>query len=96
MEVDVSAQQPMGAYDDIDFTRGELGDAFFVFFCAAETADHVDDDRILCHAFAKGVEVLLAKYGGRHEDGDLLARKHSLKRGADGDFCFSEADITTD
>ena len=68
-------------------------DDLFVLLGAAKAADHIDDDRILRHALAKGIEVLLAEHRGWYQHGGLLAREHSLEHRADRDFGFSEANV---
>ena len=66
----------MRADHDINSTFGEVGNDFLILSTASEAAHHIDNDRILSHALAKGVEVLLAEHGSRHQQRDLLAGQH--------------------
>ena len=71
--MDIFAQQSVRADHDVDSAFGKVSDNFFVLLRAAETTDHINNDWVFGHALAKGVEVLLAKHGGWHQQGDLFA-----------------------
>ena len=63
---------------------------------AWKAADHINNDRVLRHALAEGVKVLLTEHGGGHKNGDLFACKYSLECRANGDLCLAEPDVATD
>ena len=86
----------MSADYNVDLAGCELRNTLFIFCGAAEAANHVDDDRILCHALTEGVKVLLAEHGGGHKDRHLFTCEHGLECGADGDLGLAEADVATD
>ena len=86
----------MGANYNVDLSCCELRKALFVLCGAAEAADHVDNDRVLRHALAEGVEVLLTEHGGGHKNGDLFACEYGFECGANGNLGLAESDVATD
>src|ERR1039458_4482099 len=53
-------------------------------------------NRVIGHALAKGIVVLLRQHGRRHQHRDLFAVHHRLERRADADLRLAEADISAD
>ena len=92
--MDIFAQQSVRADHDVDSAFGKVSDNFFVLLRAAEATDHINNDWVFGHALAKGVEVLLAKHGGWHQQGDLFAREHGFECSTDCDFGFAKAHVT--
>ena len=72
------------------------GDDFLLLRGGFEAADGLDDERVVGHAFAEGVVVLLGEDGGGHEDGDLIAVLDGFEGGAHGDFGFAVADVAAE
>lgn len=94
--MDVLTEEAVGADDTVDASGGEFGEEFADLAVGDEAADLGDGDGVGRHAFAEGVEVLLAEDGGGDEDGSLFSGEDRFKNGADRDFGFSEADVATD
>jgi len=62
----------------------------------AETGEQIDVHRVIGHALAERVEMLLREDGGGHEHGHLPAVHHRFERGANGNFGLAEADVAAD
>ena len=92
-EVDVLAEESVGTDDAVDATGGEFGEVFQDFSVGEEATDLCDGYGVGRQAFAKGVVVLLAEYGGGNEDGGLFAGEDGFEDGSDGDFGFTESDV---
>lgn len=86
----------MGADNDVDPAFGELFEGFSTFGGVGESVEEGNVDVESGKAFGEASEVLLRKDGGGAEESDLFAGLGDLESGADGDFGFSESDITTD
>ena len=95
-ESDVILNDAMRADNDVHRARRELLDNFRLLALGAETRKQFHAHRIIRHALAEIIVVLLREHGGRHEDGDLLAIHHRLERRADRYFGFAEANVTAD
>ena len=83
----------MRADDDVHRARRQIFDDLFLFARRAKTREQFDAHRIIRHALAEGIEMLLRENGRRHQDRDLSSVHHRLERGANGDFGFAEADV---
>jgi hypothetical protein len=92
-EMDILREEAVGSNDAIDATGGEVGETFAHFAGRDEATDLRDHDGIGCHAFAEGIEVLLAEDGGRYEDGGLFPCEDRFEHRPDCDLGFSETDI---
>ena len=82
-----------------DYVHRAFGKRFHhaILLTARPIARHqFDSDRIIRHALAKIVVVLLREDSGRHEDGNLFPTHHGLERRADGDFRFPETHVAAD
>ena len=84
----------MGAYDDVDFARGQVGKHLFHLFGLAGTAQVVDTHREVFQTFAEGVVMLKCKYGGRDEHCSLLAVDSRLESGANCHLSLAETNVT--
>ena len=72
-EGDVFGDEPVGADDDVDGAGEELFGDLAGFGGGAEAVEDIDADRVIRHAFAEIVIVLLGEDGGGCEDGDLFS-----------------------
>jgi hypothetical protein len=62
----------------------------------AEAREQFHAHRVVGHALAEGVEVLLRQHGRWYQYRDLPPIHHRLERRADGDLGFAEADVAAD
>ncbi len=95
-EGDVLLHQPVRADDDIHRAGRQVLDDALLLAAGAEAREQLDANRIIRHALAERVEMLLRQHGRRHQHGDLLAVHHRFERGADGDLGFAVADVAAD
>ena len=95
-EMNVLTEKAVGSDDAVDAPCGEFGEEFTDFAVGDKAADLRDRDGIGCHAFAEGVEVLLAEDGGGDEDRRLFPGEDCFEDGADRDLGFAEADVAAD
>ena len=95
-ELHVLRQQPVGSDDDVQLSRGEVGERFLLLLLRAEPADHVDADREAAEALAQRLLVLEGEDGRRRENRDLLAVHHHLEGGAHGHFGLAVADVAAE
>lgn len=84
----------MGADDAVDSSGGEFGEEFADFLVWDEATDLSDCNGIGSHPFAEGIKVLLAEDGGGNQDGSLFAGEDCFEHCANGDFGFTEANVT--
>ena len=96
LERDVALQEAVGADDDVHRAGGELADGGGQFGAGAEAGEQFDAERIIGHALAEGVEMLLGQDGGGGEDGDLFAGQGGFEGGANGHFGFAVAHVAAD
>ena len=87
------AYELVGAYDDVDFARGQVGKHLFHLFGLAGAAQVVDGDGKVLEPLAEGAEVLEGEHGSGHEHGGLLAVDSRLEGRPDGHLGLAEAHI---
>ena len=95
-ESDVLLDQSVRADDDVHRAGSQVLNDPLLLAARAETGEQLDAHRIIRHALAERVEVLLRKHGGGHEHGYLPAVHYRFKRGANSHFGFAKADVTAD
>ena len=95
-EGDVVLNQPVGADDDVHRAAGQILDHTLLCAAGAEAGKQFDADRVIGHALAEDVEMLLRQHGRRHQHGHLFAVHHRLERGTNGDLGLAEADVAAD
>ena len=83
----------MRADDDVHAALPELFDDTLLLAARAKPRQQLDAHRIIRHAFAKRIEVLLREHSGRHQHRHLLAAHDCFERGADRDFGFAIAHV---
>ena len=93
---DVAREQPVGADQDVDLARLEVGEHRFHLRRRAQPGDALDPEGQVGEALAEGAEVLLGEDRGRHQHHHLLAVGGRLDRGAQGDLGLAEADVAAD
>ena len=86
----------MGADQDVDLARLEVGQDGFYLGRRAQAGDALDPEREVGEALAEGAEVLLGEDRGRDQDDHLLAVGGGLDGGAQGDLGLAEADVAAD
>ena len=96
-EVDVGADEAMGADEDVDLSSCGFFEGLFDLFRFAKARNVSDAHGVVFHARGKVFIVLQGEDGGGNEDGDLLVSiDDGLEGGAHGDFCLPVADISAD
>ena len=95
-EGDILAEEAVGADHDVHAPVAQSGERLLLLLRRAKTAEQADGHRIIGHAFAQGLPMLLGQHGGGREEGDLLAAHHGFEGRADGDFRFAETDVAAD
>ena len=93
LEHDVALNQPVRADDDVHRAGRQIPDDALLFAMRAEAREQFDAHRVIRHAFAERVEMLLRQNGRRHQHGNLLAAHHGFERGANGDFGLAKTDV---
>ncbi len=96
LDDDVVLQQPVRADHDIHGPGRQVSDDRLLGAAGAEAREQFHPDRVIGHALAEGVVVLLRQHGRRHQHGDLFAVHHRLERGADADLRLAEPDVAAD
>jgi len=89
----IVADQAVRADENIDLLGGQLFDDLILFFGAAEAAEHLHGNRKHAEALAEGIEVLLGKHRGWHQDGYLLAIVYGLESRAQGNLGLAKTHI---
>ena len=86
----------MGADEDVDLARSEVGEHGLDLCGLAEPRDHVDVYREVAIAIAEGIPVLLCedRRGAEHEH--LLAVDGDRERGSHGDLRLAEPHVAAD
>ena len=82
LELDLLAQQPVRADDQIDLARLQLPHDFGLFLRRAETAEHLAAHGKAFETALDGVIMLLREHRRRHKNGRLLSVGHAFERGA--------------
>jgi len=82
--------------DDVGSAIAQSFECCVDFLFGAEAGECFDLEGVVGEALAEGSGVLLAENGGRDEQGDLFSELGGLERSADGEFGFSETDITAE
>ena len=95
-ESNVFAEQAVGTDDDVDAAVAQTGERLLLLLRRAEAAEQADGHRIVRHAFAQRLPMLVSEHGGGCEEGDLASAGDGFERGADGDLGFAEADVAAD
>ncbi len=67
LEYNVALQEAMGADDDVHRAGRQVPDHAGLLAPGAKAREQFDADRIIGHALAEGVEMLLGQHGGRHQ-----------------------------
>jgi hypothetical protein len=93
LELDVAPEQAVRPDHDVDLAGGQVGEHGRPLALAAEAREHLDAHRLLGHAAAEGLVVLLGQDRGRHEHRGLLAGQHRLEDRAHRDLGLAEADV---
>ena len=93
LEPDVALNQPVRADDDVHRAGRQIPDDALLFAMRAKAREQFDAHRVIRHALAERVEMLLRQHRRRHQHGNLLAAHHGLERGANGHFRLAEADV---
>ena len=95
-ELDVLAEQAVGANDDIDTAGLQVVEGLSDLLRRPEAAQQRDVHREALHTLDEGVVDLLREDGGRHEVGHLLAVLHGLEGSAQCDLGLAVADVAAD
>src|ERR1700694_4513784 len=82
----------MRADDNVNAALAKKLEDFALLALRPKPAEHFNPHRIIEHALAKNLEVLLRG----HEPGDFSAVHYGFERGADRHFRFTEAGVTAD
>ena len=90
---DILRNHAMRSDYDINTSFTKRLDDLFLFRCGAVAAEEFDRDRILAHALAEILPVLLSQHSRRGDDNSLLAARHRFESRSDGHLSFSKADI---
>ncbi len=85
----------MGANQDIQSSVGQFSQHFLLFGSRLKTVDIIYITWKIFQAFFKSTVMLVGKYGGWYQNGNLLAVAYSLKCCPDGNFGFTKPNITT-
>ena len=92
----VGRHDPVRADDDVHRSGGRRLHHGLLLLGRAETAHQFDAHRILRHALAEMVVVLLGQHRGGHQQGHLLAAHDRLEGRPDGHLGLAEADVSAD
>ena len=80
---------------NIALSCGKVFNSFFLFFLRAETGEQFNIYPERFKPFGNCLIVLEGKNCCRHNNRNLFSRSYRLKYSAHCNFCFTEADITT-
>ena len=83
------------ADEDVDVPLGEIFEQGFGLRRGAGSGEVVDAHGEVLQPLGEGLVMLERQDGGGYHDGDLLAVGGGFEGGANGDFGFAEADIST-
>ena len=92
-ENNVVLHDAMRADDNVNRASRQIFDDFLLLALGAKAREQLDANRIIRHAFAEIVEMLLRENGRRHENRNLFSAHHGLERGANGDFRFAKTNV---
>ena len=92
-ELHVFRQQPVRAYDNFDFARGEVVERGLLLRLRAEAADHVDPDRERSEPIVQRLQVLKCEHRRRGQQRHLLAVHHGLEGRAHGNLGLAVAHV---
>ena len=92
----VARQQPVGADQDVDLARAEVGEARAHLGGRAEARHHLDPERVVAEALLEGAEVLLGEHRRRDEEHHLPAVLGRLEGGAQRHLGLAVADVAAD
>ena len=95
-EMHIRGNDAVRADDDIHTAVGEGLDHAALLGGGAVAAEKLDGERILAHALAEVLPMLLRQHRGGRNNCGLLAAGYSLERRADGDLGFSKTHIAAD
>ena len=70
--------------------------SFLLLGRSTEPAHHLDSNWKIFHPLNKGIVMLLGQNRSRDQIDHLLAVLYCLKRGPQGDFCFSVSHVAAD
>ena len=90
---DILRNDTVRSDNDVHTAITEGLDHLLLLRCGAIAAEEFDSDRILTHALAKVLPVLLCEDCCGSDDRRLLAARYGFEGGPDGDFGFSKAHI---
>ena len=86
----------MCADDDIHRARRKIFNHLARLALGSKTREQFHTHRIIRHAFAKIIKMLLCENRRRHENRNLFSVHHALERRANRHFGFSKTHIATD
>ena len=95
LEFNSFANELVGAYDNVDFALGKVGDNLLHILGLASATQVINAHWEVLEALAKGVKMLECQHCGRYQHSGLLAIYRRLECGTNGDFGLAEAHITT-
>ena len=95
MELYTFTDNLMRTYQNIDSTSFQLLQNTRCIFSCTGTAQIFYLTRHPFQTFTESLVVLISQYSSRNKHSNLLIVGHGLKCGTYGNFCFSEAHITT-
>ena len=93
LESDVVLQNPVRADDDVHAAGGEILNGALLLAAGAKTRKQFQANRIIRHAFAEVIVMLLRQHRRGHQHRHLFALHHGFEGGADGDFRFAKAHV---
>ena len=96
VEPDVLGEEAVGADDDVHAAGLQAPQGLFLLFGGAEAGEQPDFHRKRLHAGEDAVVVLPRQQGGGGQNGALLAAHDALEGCAEGDLCFSDANIAAE
>ena len=96
LERDVVLHEAVRADDDVHRAGRQILNDLARLAGGPVTRQHFDANRVIRHAFAEGVEVLLRQHRGRHEDGHLPPIHHRLERRANRHLRLAVANVAAD
>jgi len=92
----VLLQQAVGAHHDVHRAGFQPAQRVFDLLWGAKPREHRNFNGVGFHALQHRVEMLPCQNGGGHQQGDLLAPHHGLKRCAQGHFGLAHTHVAAE
>ena len=96
LKPDVSAQQPVGAHDDIDLAGGQAGDHVLLLLRRPEAGEVIHPGAGAGEALLNRIIMLLDENGRRGQQGHLLVVDHRLEGRPQADLGFAVAHVAAE